>query len=53
MTDKKTSTMDIKPLEKVVETLRAPGGCPWDRIQTHKTIRQDFVEEVYEFLEAV
>ncbi len=53
MTDKKTSTMDVKPLEKVVETLRAPGGCPWDRIQTHKTIRQDLLEEVYEFLEAV
>lgn len=33
--------------------LRAPGGCPWDREQTHKSIRQNFIEETYEVIEAI
>lgn len=33
--------------------LREPGGCPWDREQTHSSIRRNMIEEVYEFLEAV
>lgn len=45
--------MDVKPLEKVMKRLREPGGCPWDREQNHKSLRSDFLEEVYEFLEAV
>jgi tetrapyrrole methylase family protein/MazG family protein len=45
--------MDIKPLDEVVSTLRAPGGCPWDRIQTHSSIRKGMLEEVYELLEAI
>ena len=45
--------MDVKPLEKVMKKLREPGGCPWDRAQNHKTLRKDFLEEVYEFLETV
>ena len=45
--------MDVKPLEKVMKKLREPGGCPWDRAQNHKTLRNDFLEEVYEFLETV
>ena len=45
--------MDIKPLEEVVRTLRAPGGCPWDREQTHSSIRQGMLEEAYELLEAI
>ncbi len=47
------SEMDVKPLEKVMKRLREPGGCPWDREQNHKTLRNDFLEEVYEFLETV
>lgn len=45
--------MDVKPLEKVMKRLREPGGCPWDQAQNHKTLRNDFLEEVYEFLETV
>ncbi len=37
----------------VVELLRAPGGCPWDAEQTHKSIREDFIEETYEVIEAI
>ena len=44
---------DIQPLADVMRTLREPGGCPWDREQTHKSIRSNMIEEVYEYLEAV
>jgi len=44
---------DINPLTDVMQRLREPGGCPWDREQDHRTIRQNFIEEVYEYLEAV
>lgn len=40
-------------LLKIMELLRAPGGCPWDREQTHKSIRKNFIEEVYEVAEAI
>lgn len=45
--------VDIQPLVDVMAVLRAPGGCPWDREQTAKSIRSNMIEEVYEFLEAV
>jgi tetrapyrrole methylase family protein/MazG family protein len=54
MAEKKgEGVMDIKPLDKVIKTLRAPHGCPWDRIQTHRSMRRELVEEVYELLEAI
>ena len=37
----------------IMEILRSPEGCPWDREQTHESIRRDFVEETYEVLEAI
>ena len=43
----------IQDLAEIVRILRAPGGCPWDREQTHKTIRRDFLEETYEVIEAI
>ncbi|MBO4684126.1 MAG: nucleoside triphosphate pyrophosphohydrolase [Desulfovibrio sp.] len=33
--------------------LRAPDGCPWDSVQTHASIRRNFIEEVYEACEAI
>ena len=52
-----------KPLEKnsyscedlvqIVEMLRSPEGCPWDRAQDHHTIRNNFLEETYEALDAI
>jgi tetrapyrrole methylase family protein/MazG family protein len=42
--------------EKLVELqaqLRAPGGCPWDREQTHESLRKYLVEETYEVLDAM
>lgn len=40
-------------LGQVVAHLRAPEGCPWDRTQTHQSLRQDFLEECYEVLDAL
>lgn len=40
-------------LVRVMERLRAPGGCPWDREQDHRTLARYAVEEVYELLEAI
>ncbi len=40
-------------LVKIIELLRAPDGCPWDKVQTHQSIRQDFIEETYEVIEAI
>ena len=44
---------DINDLVQIVRILRSPEGCPWDKVQTHETIRQDFIEEVYEAVEAI
>ena len=43
----------FEDLRAVVEVLRAPGGCPWDAEQTHESIREDFIEETYEVIEAI
>lgn len=43
----------IDDLVLVVEVLRSEEGCPWDREQTHKSIRKDFIEETYEVIEAI
>lgn len=48
--------MDLKSIESVIQTvhrLRAPGGCPWDRKQTHQSLRPYLIEEAYEVLEVL
>lgn len=37
----------------IMKALRAPDGCPWDREQTHRSIRADLIEETYELAEAL
>ncbi len=44
---------DFNDLVTVVEVLRSPIGCPWDREQDHKSIRKDLIEETYEVVEAI
>ena len=44
---------NVYDLARIVEILRSEKGCPWDRVQTHQSIRNDFLEEVYEVLEAI
>ena len=43
----------IERLLSIMEKLRGPGGCPWDREQTLKTLRPYVLEETYEVLEAI
>ena len=38
---------------KIVEKLRAPDGCPWDREQTHQTLAKHLLEEAYEAADAI
>ena len=40
-------------LHEIVAILRSPEGCPWDREQTHQSIRKNFIEETYEAIEAI
>lgn len=40
-------------LLEIIRLLREPGGCPWDREQTHASIRRNFLEETYEVLDAI
>jgi len=47
------SSYDFEDLKALVRVLRAPDGCPWDRVQTHESIRRNFIEEVYEACEAI
>ncbi len=44
---------DISDFLKLIAILRAPGGCPWDREQTHESIRKNLIEETYEVIEAI
>lgn len=61
---RKLSNQDIKELlakeiynfgdlVKIMELLRSDGGCPWDREQTHSSIRNNFIEEVYEAIDGI
>jgi uncharacterized protein YabN with tetrapyrrole methylase and pyrophosphatase domain len=43
----------INDLLKVMARLRSPTGCPWDREQTHSTLRRHAIEEVYELIDAI
>lgn len=63
--DKKTQSLSTNDVEKsgelrefarfmeIVRRLRAPGGCPWDREQTHRSLRDNLLEEAYEVAEAI
>ena len=42
---------DFADLCTIMKLLRAPGGCPWDREQTHRSIRKNLIEETYEVVE--
>jgi len=47
------SARNLRSLYETVERLRAPGGCPWDGEQTHRSLRPYLLEETYEVLEAI
>lgn len=44
---------DPRTLQHIAARLRAPGGCPWDREQTHRSLRDNVIDEAYEVLDAI
>ncbi len=44
---------DINDMLEIMRLLRSENGCPWDKEQTHKSIRKDLIEETYEVVEAI
>ena len=44
---------NIDDLLEIMKELRSPNGCPWDREQDHHSIRNDFIEETYEAIDAI
>lgn len=43
----------MEDLKEIIVRLRAPGGCPWDRVQTCDSIKMSAVEEAYELVDAI
>lgn len=46
-------TYTVDDLVEIMRILRSEDGCPWDREQTHESIRKNFIEETYEAIEAI
>ncbi|MBQ3277121.1 MAG: nucleoside triphosphate pyrophosphohydrolase [Oscillospiraceae bacterium] len=44
---------DVDDLRRVMEILRSEDGCPWDRVQTHESLRRNLLEECDELCEAI
>ena len=44
---------NMDDLKRIMELLRSPEGCPWDKEQTHQSIRRNMLEEAYEVAEAI
>lgn len=49
----RTRTKSLMAFVDLVETLRGPGGCPWDARQTHQSLSRHLLEETYEVLEVI
>ncbi|WP_312047957.1 nucleoside triphosphate pyrophosphohydrolase [Anaerotignum sp.] len=43
----------LDDLQAIIEKLRGEGGCPWDRVQTHESLREAMLEEAYEAVDAI
>ena len=43
----------IDDLLAIMKRLRDPDGCPWDKVQTHESLRQSMIEEAYEAVDAI
>lgn len=51
--DTQQEKYSFEDLLRIMQILRSPGGCPWDIEQTHKSIRNDTLEEAYEVCDAI
>ena len=50
---KKNEKYSLQELYHIIELLRSPEGCPWDRVQTHETLIKPMIEEAYEAVDAI
>lgn len=50
---KREERHDFDSLLEIMKLLRSENGCPWDKAQTHSSIRSNFIEETYEVVEAI
>lgn len=48
--EKKYTFSDLK---EIIDVLRGENGCPWDKVQTHESLRKDMLEEAYEAVDAI
>ncbi|EIT84179.1 tetrapyrrole methylase/MazG family protein [Fictibacillus macauensis ZFHKF-1] len=53
VTSREAQYRDFDHLREVIAVLRSPEGCPWDRKQTHQSLKKYLLEEAYEVLEAI
>ena len=53
MSNKETTLQALEKFIHVVEELRSDHGCPWDRAQTHESLRMQLIEEAYEAADAM
>ncbi len=53
MEDSADSSTPFGEFVRVIAVLRGPDGCPWDRVQTHESLRKNIIEEAYETVGAI
>lgn len=53
MENKQDTNYGLQDLRRIMERLRSPDGCPWDRVQDHKSLRSSLLEETYEVLDGI
>lgn len=53
LTKREAAVTAFRRFLETIQTLRAPGGCPWDRDQTPLSMRRDLIEETFEAIDAI
>ena len=53
VTNEEVQYKEFQKLRNVISMLRGPNGCPWDKKQTHHTLKKYLIEETYELIEAI
>jgi tetrapyrrole methylase family protein / MazG family protein len=51
--EKGSARYDLYDIVDIMDKLRSPGGCPWDREQSHESLKQYLLEETYETIDAI
>ncbi|MDV6378977.1 nucleoside triphosphate pyrophosphohydrolase [Sporosarcina sp. GW1-11] len=51
--DREQRLKDWSSFREIIAALRAPDGCPWDREQTHETLKRYLIEEAFELIQAI